>query len=101
MFPGFISISKTDHSSTIKMLTIQKNLLKITLFALICKKAVLCEKLSFSVRFFHNLHSDTGCVTFFPCLYDMQEHVSCFIVSSNIFGYEITKGKFSKKLQLF
>ncbi len=29
------------------------------------KKAVLCEKLSFSVGVLHNLHLDTGCVIFF------------------------------------
>ncbi len=50
------------------MLTIKKPTENDTFCTYMPKKAVLCEKLSFSVGFFHNLHLDTGCVTFFPCL---------------------------------
>jgi hypothetical protein len=45
------------------MLTIKKTTENDT-FYLYAKKAVLCEKLSFSVGFFHNLHLDTGGVIF-------------------------------------
>jgi hypothetical protein len=46
----------------------------MTLLHLCDKKTALCEKLSFSVGFFYNLHLDIGCVIF-SLVYEIPRNI--------------------------
>ncbi len=101
MFPGFIPISKLDHTSNIYKCQLLKKPLKSTIFALISKKSGFMRNTVIFSRIFPQFTFRYWLSKFFPLFIRYVGTLFMFIVSCNNFGSEIAKGKFSKKLQFF